>query len=70
MSTDEIKPASPIDSTSAAPSAPRIAKGRGRLTRWLLRLGALSLLGLLGAELFLRYYIGLGDPPLSVASGG
>lgn len=50
----------PADPSSASPQ-PR----KRRLRKWAIRLLLLGLLAAIGGELFARYYIGLGDPPLS-----
>lgn len=39
---------------------------RGRLRRWVIRATVALLLLLVAGELFARFYLGLGDPPLSV----
>src|SRR5688572_8802065 len=47
------------------PAAPR--RKRPRWQKWLLALGILIVVGLIGAELFARFYLGLGDPPLTMS---
>ncbi len=52
--------------TTPAERAATKGRRRFRWKRWLTVLGVLLVLLVVGAELFARYYLGLGDPPLMV----
>jgi lysophospholipase L1-like esterase len=57
-----MKPPTP-DDPAAPPPSPKPRRRR----RWVVRLAVVALLAFVAGELFARFYLGLGDPPLSQA---